>query len=310
MAYPVDEVELKRVFDEFDTDGSNEVSIEEIKKMAMSLGMVFEPDKLEKMIKEVDVNGNGEIDFQEFKEIMTKTMAGSGAIDGFSAIALRKKNNGPPMKWRTDKKGPGISVEGDSVTRPANAEGFGVQLLDLACASGGYDCASVLIECPAVSSNTFIGVVGSNFQGTPWNESFESSKLAVSVRADGHVFRKGVDLAPLIKLSPLHDGCFVTLQLHMHDQEMVISVLDASQHQKSSVTVDALPVEVCVAISLGAGDAAQRVKVVGSSSEKAEKTRVKKFGADTWDEENVQTLSVDGAGTTGSSVVETAAMMI
>ena len=49
----------------------------------------------------------------QFVDIMKKTMAASSSGVGFGALALRKKNTGPPMKWREDKQGPGVTIEGE-----------------------------------------------------------------------------------------------------------------------------------------------------------------------------------------------------
>lgn len=309
MAYPVDEIELKQVFDAFDEDHSGMVSTAEVHKMALSLGMVFSPEALASMVGEADIDGNGEIDFEEFKTILKKTAESAGTSKGFGALALRKKNAGPPMKWRSDKKGPGVELEGDVASRAAGSKGFGAQLTDLLCSAAGYDAASALIECTSIAPGSFVGIVGSNFQPTAWDTALDASKHAVAVKSDGEVYCKCLKLSPLIKLTPLTSGCSLSLSVNMQDQELTITVLDQKQNIASSVTVENLPVEICFVVCFAPSAEAQSVKIVGSSSEKTGKKTTKKFGKDVWDDDNVQGL--EGQRVSGSAAMaEVAATMM
>lgn len=244
--------------------------------MAKSLGILLDEVALTNMIKEADIDGNGEIDFREFVTFMEKSQGGSG----LSTLANRKKN-GPPMKWRVDKCGPKMVVDGDSCSRdpqPATEkEQWGVQLLDVLCSSASLDTASVLFECSGVTGSCFIGVVSSNFQGSRWNESLDLSSHAVVVRADGTTFRKGVNLgagngaAKLISVK----GCYVQIDLFMHEQRALLQVLGPDHKLRASLHVDELPVEVAVAVAFGPSEEKQYITLVGSSTEKTPKpTRV------------------------------------
>jgi len=269
----VDEIELRKVFDAFDADGSGAVDSPELEQMARSLGILLDEASLAAMIKEADLDGNNEIDFDEFVTFMKKMH--EGVSSGFGALANRKKNNGPQMQWRTDKKGPGMVISGSDCSREApqaGEEAWGVQLLDVRCSSAGLDTASALFECSDLEA-CYLGVVSSNFQGSGWNESLDMSSHAVVVRGDGTVFRKGINLATAngaTRLSPLK-GCFLQIDLKMHEQRAVMKVLGPDNKLRASVHVEDLPVEVAVAVAFGPSEGKQSVTLVGSSTERTKK---------------------------------------
>ena len=61
---------LWKAFSVFDTDGSGEVSAEELGDVMRSLGQTPSSTELRDLIKEVDVDRSGSIDFEEFKALM------------------------------------------------------------------------------------------------------------------------------------------------------------------------------------------------------------------------------------------------
>ena len=62
------ERKLFEAFQEFDVDGTNKISKDDILKV-LKLERDFD-GKIEEMIKEVDKNGDGEIDYMEFLNMM------------------------------------------------------------------------------------------------------------------------------------------------------------------------------------------------------------------------------------------------
>ena len=64
---------LHLAFDSYDKDGSQLLSVDEIKK---ALGIIEGEDNDVKkgIIKEIDLNGDGEISFDEFKQLMLKVV--------------------------------------------------------------------------------------------------------------------------------------------------------------------------------------------------------------------------------------------
>jgi len=66
--------EIKEAFDLFDTEGTNQIDVKELKVAMRALG--FEPKKEEvrKMIGEADKEGRGVIDFPDFMDLMTVKM--------------------------------------------------------------------------------------------------------------------------------------------------------------------------------------------------------------------------------------------
>jgi Ca2+-binding EF-hand superfamily protein len=70
--------EIKEAFDLFDTDGSGNIEVKELKVALRALG--FEPHKedIKKLLADIDKGGKettGMIDFKEFLEIMTAKMS-------------------------------------------------------------------------------------------------------------------------------------------------------------------------------------------------------------------------------------------
>lgn len=308
-AFPVDEIELRKVFDSFDADGSGAVDKGECKEMAMKLGFMFNDDELDKMIAEADLDGNGEIDFTEFKAMVAKAAEG-GQSGVLASLAIRKQSGGPSMKWREDRKGPGIEIEGDLVKRAGGQVGWGVQLADVFCNSAKWDAASALLEVVALEGAAYVGVVSSNFQKSKWDDPLDVSQHAVAVRCnDGSIFRKGRNLELNAKMCKIETGHFVRIECDMQDQVMTMQVLDKDSKELAKVSVDDLPVELCIAVALGSSPSEQSIRLRGSSTEKTGKKKTNKsFGHDTWDDENVQTLQVGGGGGR-NSMAEVAATM-
>lgn len=64
--------------------------------------------------QDADADKSGEIDFDEFVTIVKKQLEmpssspAGGRQGGIAAVAMRKKKNESPMRWRVDKMGPGV----------------------------------------------------------------------------------------------------------------------------------------------------------------------------------------------------------
>ena len=61
------EEDLKKFFDEIDTDGSGKIDTAEIKKFFTSMGMVLTEEEFQAKVSRVDTSGDGKISFEEFK---------------------------------------------------------------------------------------------------------------------------------------------------------------------------------------------------------------------------------------------------
>lgn len=290
----VDHKTLRQTFDAFDRDGSGAVDFDELEAMVVSMGMTLTPVELYEMLKSADEDDSGEIDFDEFKKLIEDTVGRSAAdpespSSTFARVIERKANSGPPMKWRTDKLGPGLSRidEDPAVIRRGGGGGapevknglatgkWGVQLLDTWLSTSQYGQASVLLECDSPSAGFMIGVVGSNYNPTDWAKPLDQEKHAVVVRAsDGHVFVKGVrnQCATMCRLPPSGStSCRIGLDIDMQKLEMrirCIPIAGGVAVKSASILVENLPVEVAVAVAFGPSDAEQTIRVVGSSCER------------------------------------------
>merc|ERR1712048_713191 len=61
------DVEIRAVFDEFDTDKGGSIDENELRAALTKLGRNLDEHEANKIFREIDVDGNGEIDFEEFK---------------------------------------------------------------------------------------------------------------------------------------------------------------------------------------------------------------------------------------------------
>ena len=64
-------LEIKEVFDLFDSDGNGTINAKELKVAMRALGFEPKKEEIQRMISEVDVDNSGTIDFQEFLVLMT-----------------------------------------------------------------------------------------------------------------------------------------------------------------------------------------------------------------------------------------------
>ena len=257
-------------------------------------------------VQEADTDLSGEIEFNEFLVIVSKAKKGQGSL---ASLISRKANAGPPINWREDKFGPGVSViaEKKSGKEPSKwikkgGGGWGVQLLDKWFAGGKVDEASVILQFHKLPGDVFIGVVGSNYNPGDWTDPFNQSMHAVGARSsDGAMFYKGRP-APMSKICQVVQGDQVQIEVSMAEPTAYFSVITPGAGGKDetvkadSVTVEHLHPEVTIAVAFGPAPDGQsfEVELVGSSSEKTGSTGNKTI-KDLWDSDNKQGLDADAA---------------
>ena len=67
-------MDLKDVFDMFDSDGSGEVDLKELKSGLLSLGMETSSQTLMDMMEQIDKDDSHSVDFGEFVQMMTASL--------------------------------------------------------------------------------------------------------------------------------------------------------------------------------------------------------------------------------------------
>jgi len=190
--------------------------------------------------------------------------------------------NAPGMLWRTDKLGSGIHVssDGSSVSRDAPA-GWATQLADEWLFK---DVTTVILEWGECSGEAFVGVVGRNFNPSPWDVSLNQSTQAVVLDVStGRFTYKGAKTSFVAR--KLTSGARLQLIIDMQTREMTTELLGERGEVISSLSVEGLPGEVALAVSFGPGK--QAVRLAESATEKPELELKGKMSKDLWDDENV-----------------------
>uniref|UniRef100_A0A672NHP6 Caltractin-like n=1 Tax=Sinocyclocheilus grahami TaxID=75366 RepID=A0A672NHP6_SINGR len=67
--------EIKEAFDLFDTDGSGNIDVKELKVAMRALGFEPKKEEIKKMIADIDKEGSGVIGFNDFLSMMTQKMS-------------------------------------------------------------------------------------------------------------------------------------------------------------------------------------------------------------------------------------------
>ncbi|XP_044283363.1 centrin-2 [Varanus komodoensis] len=67
--------EIREAFDLFDTDGTGNIDVKELKVAMRALGFEPKKDEIKKMILDIDKEGTGKITFSDFLGVMTQKMA-------------------------------------------------------------------------------------------------------------------------------------------------------------------------------------------------------------------------------------------
>lgn len=66
------EDDLRRVFKLFDEERDNQISVENLKKVARELGEDISDEELNEIIKRADLDGDGKLGFEDFYQVITK----------------------------------------------------------------------------------------------------------------------------------------------------------------------------------------------------------------------------------------------
>ncbi|XP_037764712.1 centrin-2 isoform X2 [Chelonia mydas] len=67
--------EIREAFDLFDTDGTGNIDVKELKVAMRALGFEPKKEEIKKMISDIDKEGIGKISFHDFLVVMTQKMA-------------------------------------------------------------------------------------------------------------------------------------------------------------------------------------------------------------------------------------------
>ncbi|XP_054071168.1 centrin-2 [Rissa tridactyla] len=67
--------EIREAFDLFDTDGTGNIDVKELKVAMRALGFEPKKEEIKKMISDIDKEGTGKISFNDFLVVMTQKMA-------------------------------------------------------------------------------------------------------------------------------------------------------------------------------------------------------------------------------------------
>uniref|UniRef100_A0A8D0GMB4 Calglandulin n=1 Tax=Sphenodon punctatus TaxID=8508 RepID=A0A8D0GMB4_SPHPU len=67
--------EIREAFDLFDTDGTGNIDVKELKVAMRALGFEPKKEEIKKMILDIDKEGTGKISFNDFLSVMTQKMA-------------------------------------------------------------------------------------------------------------------------------------------------------------------------------------------------------------------------------------------
>lgn len=89
--------EVREAFNLFDTDGSGEISVDELKAAMKALNVTVSRDELKRMVAEADADGSGEIDFEEFLQMMAGKMGELVDLKGGEMFFMNK------LKKMTDR---------------------------------------------------------------------------------------------------------------------------------------------------------------------------------------------------------------
>ncbi|EFJ26855.1 hypothetical protein SELMODRAFT_96597 [Selaginella moellendorffii] len=76
MAAPIDQAELRRAFDMFDSNRDGMISRQELREIGDKLGMRWSDEETSSMLESVDENGDGLVDFGEFNALYSQHIQG------------------------------------------------------------------------------------------------------------------------------------------------------------------------------------------------------------------------------------------
>ena len=190
------------------------------------------------------------------------------------------------LTWRQDKLGDGIQLDAEctSVSRRCR-NGWGVQLGDAWLTK---DITTVAIECHEMTDDTYIGVVGRNYNPQDWNGNLAESKHAVVLHAaTGRVYHKGSETSFVLR--PLTSGARLIMTIDMQTRELTLELKSSGTADdapaESTLLLEDIQAEVAACVCLGPGE--QNLRIAGCVRSKPEFKLLGKRVKDFWDEENI-----------------------
>jgi len=189
------------------------------------------------------------------------------------------------LTWRQDKLGDGIQLDSEctSVSRRCR-NGWGCQLADAWLTK---DITTVAIECSEITDDTYIGLVGRNYNPEDWAGNLAESHHAIVLHAaTGRVSHKGASTSFVLR--KLQPGARLVLTIDMQKRELTFELKASAADDakaESTLVLEDIQAEVAVAVCLGPGD--QNMRIAGCVRSKPEFKLLGKRVKDFWDEENV-----------------------
>ncbi|KAJ6687306.1 CALCIUM-BINDING PROTEIN CML27-RELATED [Salix koriyanagi] len=83
-----DTSELRRVFEQFDTNGDGKISASELGEVLKSMGSTYTREELLRVMEEVDTDKDGHIDVTEFAQLCRSSSSSAAASEMRDAFDL------------------------------------------------------------------------------------------------------------------------------------------------------------------------------------------------------------------------------
>ena len=92
----------RNTFKKFDTDGSGELDMNELRELFVALGATFSKKEMEEVMQQLDMSGDGLVDEDEFVEWWTNRSLNNRRGGGLLALKLRKLASKAQQLFSTD----------------------------------------------------------------------------------------------------------------------------------------------------------------------------------------------------------------
>ena len=175
-------VNLRRVFDDFDNDGSGTISTAEFQTILAAANVSISEEEATRLVEAADTDGSGEISFDEFLACLEKELA-NGDRDGMLAIVTKTESFfkwANPLSWFSRKEE--VSTHDSLSSAPAMQHGSSVSTAPATEAQRTVDAALPQSSWPeALPSSASAAVPQVESAGSDGSAMAENGKQAQGV---------------------------------------------------------------------------------------------------------------------------------